>query len=425
MKSCLGIFRTLFSLLLSVILFVIIVVGIPTASFSTVINNRNNLKGWLSKTNTYEKISDQVVEGFSENIETKGDEGMNIDDEQKLEEISENTVTKQWLQENFEGVIDGVYNWLEGRSSMPEFSINIGEVKDNFATEFSTIAKDELAALPTCTNEQMQQQSGEEVNPFEADCLPPDFDINDTSEIEAQITKELEKQEVFKNDTLSFEQLKSDDENVQKAYEQVSSLVNRFYSLFSKLQMIVIIVVLVLSAILFLVVPKLSNKFLLLGIVWSIASASLIFSNLYINSNIGKLTSKLTKDVPNEQTQIVENIVRPPLELALTDVFSNARQLAIIMIVLGLIFVFGGIVLKFSKRKYYVDDDEPKADSQPLPTGNLDKQTNPQSVGQVSRSPIQKQNEGVDQQPNASPTNSSNLTELNNQNNENNQKKTS
>lgn len=84
--------------------------------------------------------------------------------------------TPEFVQNNIENAIDGVYGWLQGDKSQPEFKIETGSVRKRFADSLSRRVATRLKKLPVCTAGQMQTPS--QINPYTAACLPAGTDAD-------------------------------------------------------------------------------------------------------------------------------------------------------------------------------------------------------------------------------------------------------
>jgi hypothetical protein len=84
-----------------------------------------------------------------------------------IKNASEESFNPHVVQDSSEKVIDGVYGWLDGKSSKPDFSIDLSDAKNNFAEKVGQAAKTKAATLPVCTS------APTTTDPFSATCIPP------------------------------------------------------------------------------------------------------------------------------------------------------------------------------------------------------------------------------------------------------------
>lgn len=115
-------------------------------------------------------IYSAVVPGVLEQIKISEDdsEGLSLNDP-NVKAIAERTFTPQFLQENTEKVLDSMYRWLDGKTSIPDFKIDISSLKDTFVAEAVKAAQERAAKLPACP---AGLSGASDFDPFGANCLP-------------------------------------------------------------------------------------------------------------------------------------------------------------------------------------------------------------------------------------------------------------
>jgi len=79
------------------------------------------------------------------------------------------TFTPQLVQQDTEATIDGVYDWLDGKTPLPDFQIDLTSTKAAFAANVAKLAQQQLQTLPVCSS----AASVENFEPLSASCLPP------------------------------------------------------------------------------------------------------------------------------------------------------------------------------------------------------------------------------------------------------------
>jgi hypothetical protein len=82
-------------------------------------------------------------------------------------------VTPQAVQQNVEGAIDNIYQWLNGQVAQPTFKIDFSSSSANFANNIAGVIQSKTANLPTCSNAQSLaiERSGQ-FDAVTATCLP-------------------------------------------------------------------------------------------------------------------------------------------------------------------------------------------------------------------------------------------------------------
>jgi hypothetical protein len=84
-----------------------------------------------------------------------------------IKKAAEDSFNPQVIQGSTEKVIDGVYDWLDGKTTQPDFNVDLSKVKTTFAQKVGQAAQTKAATLPACTTPPTT------ADPFAATCLPP------------------------------------------------------------------------------------------------------------------------------------------------------------------------------------------------------------------------------------------------------------
>jgi protein-S-isoprenylcysteine O-methyltransferase Ste14 len=84
-----------------------------------------------------------------------------------IKKAAQESFSPQVVQSSTEKVINGVYDWLDGKTSEPDFSVDLTSTKTTFAEKVGQAAKTRAAGLPVCTS------APASTDPLSATCLPP------------------------------------------------------------------------------------------------------------------------------------------------------------------------------------------------------------------------------------------------------------
>jgi hypothetical protein len=114
------------------------------------------------------------------------------------------------LQDSVEKVIDGFYGWAQGKTTAPQFSIDLAPIKQNFAESVGDAAATRLKSLPVCTKAQLQQLSNGDINPFTVVCLPPGFNIE--NERKQLINEIANNKDLLEKPTITADSLPKDNQ---------------------------------------------------------------------------------------------------------------------------------------------------------------------------------------------------------------------
>lgn len=346
--GCLKIIRWILAIILSVILFVVIVGGLPLAGFAQLVVVKENLKGWIKDGGVYNNLDDAMVDVVLDRVDEEQVDFLQFTTEDQLKEIAGGIFSPTWLETNFGKVIDAVYVWLNGEAEKPTFEVELTNEQQTLQDAIVDIYKQYLEGLPTC--EDSDQVNADNFDPFKVECLPPDVSVDDADEM----MKGSLPSEIFEKSSISSEEIFKD----TVISTEVTKKAQQIFSIFKKLSLIIIIVILVLSLILFVLIPGFKNGFMFTGLAWVISSSSLLFFGSYSKRNFDQVFDAQVRNISSEQADIVISVVKEPLRLAYFDLLAEASKLAMVIVVLGVILVFGGVVLKLSRRRYYVKEED-------------------------------------------------------------------
>ncbi len=125
------------------------------------------INGWLSNSGIYEKITDGLIDQNSVQLSQQSISGVPLDNPDVQQAIKKAFPPTFW-QQSTEEVIASIFQWLEGKTEQPDFSIDIQPNKTILATEVAAAARKRAESLPACPPRQLPSGN----NPFEISCRP-------------------------------------------------------------------------------------------------------------------------------------------------------------------------------------------------------------------------------------------------------------
>lgn len=212
-KSALGVCVSLLTALLFIF-------GLTSGLYKT-FGSSDSMKSALKDSGIYQSVVGDVIEkaqkeGAGE--EERGqEEGLPLD-HPEIQKIIKNAATPELLQAQAENALDSVYAWLRGDTEKLKFTVELGEIKDRLANGMSQYVEQRMASLPAC-----KSGASRDVNPFEAECLPRGVS---PKKVAAEAKEQVLKGDIFKEDTLTAENLKS--ANGQPIEQQLQAIPTAF-----------------------------------------------------------------------------------------------------------------------------------------------------------------------------------------------------
>ncbi len=351
MKTCFNVIRSLIAVILSILLLVVILVGIPLSSLSSSVSNPENVKSWFVNSKIYDNFVESLINMTGEMPDENLPEFLiQEDNKEELSNALNTVITPEWLQVTVERAIDGTYKWLSGESEIPDFEIDFVDKKTIFLDETTNYIKKSLESLPECTEEELEKTENKDFNPMEASCIPPDFNLENTDDLKAEIENQLNESEIYKEGKVESGKFITIDQDI-------TDKVQKIYGIFNKLPQIILVVIAVISLILFITIPGLSGSLLITGLLWLISGSFLIVANLIIKNKFDHIYQVNIAALTQEQKISLPNFVKNLLQTILSDIKGDIVQLSLVLVILGFVFIVGGIILKFSKKRYFIKDE--------------------------------------------------------------------
>lgn len=170
-------------------------------------------------------IYSSIVSSTLDQAKTSGGEGEGISlTDPNIKTIAEKTFTPQFLQENTEKVLDSVFLWLDGKTKIPDFKLDLSGLKDSFAVEAAKATETRAATLPVCPAG--LSGSADSYEPFSATCLPNGMTPASMAE---QIRASLSQAEGYLEDpVITADQVKLGNSNQSVFADQLKDIPNYY-----------------------------------------------------------------------------------------------------------------------------------------------------------------------------------------------------
>lgn len=154
------------------------------------------LKQAAEESNVYGGIVDGILESAAQEAQNSTDRQLPINDP-KIQQIAKDSFSPETLSAQSESIIDGIYAWLQGKTTTPQFSVDLTNAKQQFASGTADYAAERYEALPACTFTQMRSMYMSTVDPFTAACRPPQIP---GSQVRERVYGEITNSDTFMQD---------------------------------------------------------------------------------------------------------------------------------------------------------------------------------------------------------------------------------
>lgn len=140
MKTLLNALRWFLGIILALSLFGVIVSGLFIKSTGDLIADENNIKRYLSEGNIYEEFIDHTYEYYQYRTGTTGDTAMlDLFNSEEALSFFKSILSPGWLQIQTDHILDGTYAWLKGDAEQLLFSIDLSGIKENIDSNIENL----------------------------------------------------------------------------------------------------------------------------------------------------------------------------------------------------------------------------------------------------------------------------------------------
>jgi hypothetical protein len=177
--------------------------------------DRSYIPTSLERSNTYQRFVSSLLETNKKQSLTVGGD-VTLDDP-VIQKIISDAFPASELEQHTNNVINAFYDWLEQKSSVFAFSIDLTANKQRLAEGLSDYAVNRLRNLPECT------EFSSEIDPFSATCQPSNIDY---AQERATLVEQFMNESGFLEDTVITQEILSGDpgESIESKYSNVPIL---------------------------------------------------------------------------------------------------------------------------------------------------------------------------------------------------------
>ncbi len=343
MTQVLAAIRWVLHKLAIVVLGLLIWTFIPLVAVSNNITDSTQVKNWFVESNFYQNVVDQsanLIESDNKSDIKDEVEGSAINTQQLIKALAP-AIPPEFIQTQVERLIDGVYVWLNGDLSRPEFSVGLADRAKEIEKRLAPEITRQLSKLPTCTDANQTNQQNFDV--LEAKCIPPNFSISAEA-------RKFAKEFISKRD--GPVQSRLDDSDLELS----NSVLLNAPTVFSTLKLLPTffwIFLIAFSAITILTSRRWQRGFKEVGSSFMVGSGILFFF-AFLATRLASAPGKYVldsqdKDVKNEAARAV---LEPLAKVITVDISQT------IMVFSGVVFVIGAIC--FFVGRHFGKSKEPE-----------------------------------------------------------------
>jgi hypothetical protein len=351
-----GIVHLLAFILLVALLGVALAVG-----FNRDFSNPNKLEGWLAGSNIYSQIIPNALNNAAVASSQDGSEGSVSLNDPGVKQAAAQAVSPVFIQQSVNNILDSNYAWLKGKTTIPNFSINLTTPKQSFANAIGQLVQTHLATISICSDTQLTQLQLP-VDPLSVACRPPTLDPKTES---AQVAQDINSGDFLNKSVITAANLSG---KSQPYYQRLSKLPQAF-RISLKLPYILTVTTLVVILGIMVIAPSRRRGLRRIGSTLVVAGIILIADKFITDWLIKKFEGRVFKQTLNGQ-------LKQPYYSVLNRVISSFTQVELWFgagfLVLGLIIICYLILTRGrSSAVANIQPVKPAAAEQPTVSNNL------------------------------------------------------
>lgn len=213
-----------------------------------VFGSADGVKSVLTNSGIYNSVVSNGLDQ-TQRVTTPSGGEVSLTDPQ-IKQAAQSVFTPSFIQQNTNKVIDGIYDWLDGKTAQPDFKVDISSQKNSLAAKIGQVAKRRASYLPGCNLGFLPAST----DPFKINCLPQGVTAAEVGNSAQNAV--LSGQGFLDNTVITANSLKSSNTNQPVFSNQLKDLPTQ-YRRAKKTPVILIILALVdIAAIIFLARTK-------------------------------------------------------------------------------------------------------------------------------------------------------------------------
>lgn len=290
--------------------------------------NPDKVKQVLAKSGIYDNVVSTVLDQTDNNIQIGNDQVPGND--QLIKNAANQAFPPSLIQQDVNTVIDSVSNWLNGKTTQPDFKIDVSGPKNNFAKYLASGVQAQLASLPACTS--TSAASIQEFNPFTSACLPKGVDpAVAANQVQSDVTNSSN---FLPQSAYSASDIKSSD-GKPIFQDQLNSGPSRYRNIKSSPYVLGAIALLAAMAAVMLSSSR-RKGFRRVGVTLVLIGSIIMALTALLNSASNRVTTSVTPDIQNKALQ---DNVNNALKSFVHDLDHTYYTLGGTYVVLGLLAI--------------------------------------------------------------------------------------
>lgn len=317
---------------LAFILFICLLWGVSAYNVHAKMSHPDKIETWLADSGIYDHVVPALL---SQAQDDAGKNGTSISVSLKdpnVQAAAQSAFTSDVLRTSTNKFIDSNYDWLSGKTTKPEFTIDLTQAKQSFADKVGEYVQKHLAGLPACTPDQLAKIQIP-VDPSTVSCRPGSLDP--ATEGKRVADEVANNSDFLEKPVITADTLNQDSNNPGEPYYQKLKNLPKFYQNTQKLAGFLALIAIICMVGIIFIHPSRRKGVRRIGTTFVVAGVLLIATKLVSDA----LTNRVENAVLTSGTK---NQLDAPFTKFLHTVESQLTQSNMIF---GIIFVIIGVAI--------------------------------------------------------------------------------
>jgi hypothetical protein len=218
-------FRKVIYYFTSLLFYIVLLITPLLFAITVVFGSAGNVTGALKESGVYDRYVDLVLDSSAQN--NTDEQTKQLLENQDIRNIAKESFTPELLERSSNDFVQSIYDWLEGKTPEPQFTIDLTTAKTTLTEKLSAYAETRAASLPTCTLEQLQSIDTNS-DLLNLPCLPPGLTAQQVGERFSQqllANSDFLEQPIITNQTLTEQNngrpITANAQDVPERYQQI------------------------------------------------------------------------------------------------------------------------------------------------------------------------------------------------------------
>lgn len=325
----------------SCVLFISLLSLALSTSTNLALSSPKKTEKLLGQSGLYGSFVDTAIDQADKTAGNDQSGGVSLSDT-AVKQAAESAFSSQLIQKNVNVFLDSNYAWLQGKSSKPDFNIDLTAAKADFADRVGRYVTTYLSTLPACTPAQSAQIDFSTADPLTLQCRP---NGTDPAAEGAVVADQIESNGAFLSNTvITPETFNSSGQTDSTPYYKKYASAPKMYQIGTKIPWIAAVLMVLSAAGVFFLAVRRRKGLKIIGTLLAVSGVILILAKLvsdqifkaiehhvFNQASVGALQKSLTGFLHQLESQLVKTdlwfgIIYLLLALAIFAVVFGTRQ---------------------------------------------------------------------------------------------------